>query len=232
MDAPAQDRYAAERKAMLEDIARITFETRSDTGREALSTRVMEAIGRVPRHHLVPAAEVSQAYRNSPISIGLGQTISQPFIVALMTDLLNVKPGDKILEIGTGSGYQAAVLAELGASVYTIEIVEQLAREAQQRLARLGYGRVITRVGDGQEGWPEHSPFDSVIVTAASPELPGALPRQLKTGGRLVIPLGSQHGAQTLYLMEKQPDGTLTRRPVLAVRFVPLTGSEKRIQRR
>jgi protein-L-isoaspartate(D-aspartate) O-methyltransferase len=232
MDAAAQDRYAAERKAMLEDIARITFETRSDTGREVLSTRVMQAIGRVPRHRLVPAAEASQAYRNSPLSIGLGQTISQPFIVALMTDLLNVKPDDKVLEIGTGSGYQAAVLAELGATVYTIEIVEQLAREAKQRLAQLGYANVITRVGDGQEGWPEHAPFDSVIVTAASPEVPGALPRQLKTGGRLVIPLGSQHGAQTLYLMEKQPDGTLTRRPILAVRFVPLTGSDKQIQRR
>jgi protein-L-isoaspartate(D-aspartate) O-methyltransferase len=232
MDAPAQDRYAAERKAMLEDIARIAFETRSDTGHEVLSPRVMQAMSRVPRHHLVPATEVSQAYRNSPVSIGLGQTISQPFIVALMTDLLNVKPGDKVLEIGTGSGYQAAVLAELGANVYTIEIVEQLAREAKQRLAQLGYDRVTTRVGDGQEGWPEHAPFDSVIVTAASPEVPAALPRQLKTGGRLVIPLGSQHGAQTLYLMEKQPDGTVTRRSVLAVRFVPLTGSEKRIERR
>jgi protein-L-isoaspartate(D-aspartate) O-methyltransferase len=232
MDAPAQDRYAAERNAMLEDIARIAFETRSDTGRQVFSTRVMQAIGRVPRHHLVPAAEVSQAYRNSPVSIGLGQTISQPFIVALMTDLLNVKPGDKVLEIGTGSGYQAAVLAELGATVYTVEIVEQLAREAKQRLAQLGYDHVITRVGDGQEGWAEHAPYDSVIVTAASPEVPGALPRQLKTGGRLVIPVGSQHGSQMLYLIEKQPDGTVTRRPVLAVRFVPLTGNDKSIEPR
>jgi protein-L-isoaspartate(D-aspartate) O-methyltransferase len=230
MDAPAQDRYAAERKAMLEDIASLTFQTRGETGREVLSTRVLEAIDRVPRHQLVPAAAVSQAYRNSPISIGLGQTISQPFIVALMTDLLNVKAGDKVLEIGTGSGYQAAVLAELGASVYTIEIVEQLGREAAQRLARLGYGNVITRVGDGQGGWPEGAPFDSIIVTAASPEVPGGLTRQLKTGGRLVIPLGSQDGTQTLYLMEKQPDGTLTRRAILAVRFVPLTGSEKPAQ--
>ena len=228
MDAPAQDRYAAERKAMLEDIARITFETRGETGREVLSTRVMEAIERVPRHHLVPAAEASQAYRNSPISIGLGQTISQPFIVALMTDLLKVKPGDKVLEIGTGSGYQAAVLAELGATVYTIEIVEQLGREAAQRLARLGYRNVITRVGDGQAGWPERAPYDSIIVTAASPEVPGSLSGQLKTGGRLVIPLGSQHGAQTLYLMEKQADGALIRRAILGVRFVPLTGGEKR----
>jgi protein-L-isoaspartate(D-aspartate) O-methyltransferase len=230
MDASAQDRYAAERKAMLEDIASLTFQTRGETGREVLSTRVLEAIDRVPRHQLVPAAAVPQAYRNSPISIGLGQTISQPFIVALMTDLLNVKGGDKVLEIGTGSGYQAAVLAELGATVYTIEIVEQLGREAAQRLAGLGYGNVITRVGDGQRGWPQAAPFDSIIVTAASPEVPGSLTRQLKTGGRLVIPLGSQHGTQTLYLMEKQPDGTLTRSAILAVRFVPLTGSEKPAQ--
>jgi protein-L-isoaspartate(D-aspartate) O-methyltransferase len=230
MDASAQDRYAAERKAMLADIARITFETRGETGREVLSTRVMEAINRVPRHALVPAAEVSQAYRDSPLSIGLGQTISQPFIVALMTDLLDVKRGDKVLEIGTGSGYQAAVLAELGATVYTIEIVEELGREAAQRLPRLGYGSVMTRVGDGQGGWPERAPFDSVIVTAASPEVPGTLVSQLKTGGRLVIPLGSQHGAQTLYVMEKQPDGTVTRRAILGVRFVPLTGGEKRAQ--
>ena len=224
MDAAGQDRYAAERKEMLEDIARTTRETRSETGRAELSPHVMEAIGRVPRHRLVPLGEQGSAYRNRPLAIGLGQTISQPFIVALMTDLLDARPGDKILEVGTGSGYQAAVLAELGARVYTIEILEPLGREAATRLAELGYKSVVTRIGDGYRGWPEQAPFDSIIVTAAPRDVPPALVEQLKVGGKLVIPLGESGGAQTLYVVTKQPDGTTTRRPVLAVRFVPLTG--------
>ena len=228
MDSDAQERYAAERKAMLEDIARTTRETASETGRASLSERVMQAIARVPRHRLVSAGDEAQAYLNRPLSIGLGQTISQPYIVALMSDLLEVKAGDKVLEIGTGSGYQAAVLAELGAKVYTIEIVEPLGREAARRLTSLGYTAIETRIGDGYAGWPEQAPFDSIIVTAAPPDVPPELIRQLKPGGRLVIPLGSQLGAQTLYLIQKTADGTLTRRPVLAVRFVPLTGGEKK----
>ena len=224
MDAYAQDRYAAERKAMLEDIARTTRETAAETGRPALSDAVMQAIGRVPRHRLVPSGEEWQAYRNRPLAIGHGQTISQPYIVALMSDLLAIKPGDKVLEVGTGSGYQAAVLAELGAQVYTVEIVEPLAREAAKRLGELGYTRVVTRVGDGYQGWPEQAPFDAIIVTAAPQDIPPPLAAQLKAGGRLVIPLGSSSGVQTLYLAEKQQDGNLLRRPVLAVRFVPLTG--------
>jgi protein-L-isoaspartate(D-aspartate) O-methyltransferase len=224
MDATAQDRYAAERKEMLEEIARTTRETRIETGRAQLSPRVMEAMARVPRHRLVPPAEQGSAYRNRPLAIGLGQTISQPFIVALMTDLLDVKPGDKILEVGTGSGYQAAVLAELGANVYSIEILEPLGREAATRLAELGYQTVVTRIGDGYRGWPEQAPFDSIIVTAAARAVPPALIEQLKTGGKLVIPVGESAGAQTLYLMEKQKDGKATRREILAVRFVPLTG--------
>jgi len=227
MDASAQDRYAAERREMLEDIARTARETRHETGRAVLSERVMAALARVPRHRLVPPGEERHAYRNRPLSIGMGQTISQPFIVALMTDLLDVKPGEKVLEIGTGSGYQAAVLAELGANVHTIEIVEPLAREAAKRLAELGYKNMATRIGDGYRGWPEAAPFDSIIVTAAARDVPPALAEQLKTGGKLVIPLGSQLGAQTLYLMEKQPDGKLSRREVLAVRFVPMTGGAK-----
>lgn len=219
----AEERYVSERKQMLEDIARITRETRAETGRAQLSARVMEAMGRVPRHRLVPAGEEGNAYRNSALSIGLGQTISQPFIVALMTDLLDVKTGDKILEVGTGSGYQAAVLAELGANVYTIEIVEPLGREAAARLAELGYRNVVTRIGDGFRGWPEQAPFDSIIVTAAPPEVPPALIEQLKPGGRLVIPLGQSGATQTLYLIEKLKDGAVNRRSVLAVRFVPLT---------
>ena len=224
MNANAQDPYAAQRKEMLDEIARTTRETRQETGRAALSERVMAALARVPRHRLVAAGDEAYAYSNRPLAIGLGQTISQPFIVALMTDLLDVKAGDKVLEIGTGSGYQAAVLAELGASVYTIEIIETLGKEAAKRLTALGYRNVVTRIGDGYQGWPEEAPFDSVIVTAAAREVPPALAAQLKTGGKLVIPLGAQGGAQTLYLMEKQPDGRLTRREILAVRFVPLTG--------
>jgi protein-L-isoaspartate(D-aspartate) O-methyltransferase len=224
MDVNAQDRYAAERQALIDDIARITRETRAETGREVLSARVMDALKRVPRHKLVPAAEEGSAYRNRPLAIGLGQTISQPFIVALMTDLLDVKPGDKVLEVGTGSGYQAAVLAELGARVHTIEILEPLGREAAGRLAALGYRSIVTRIGDGYRGWPSEAPFDSIIVTAAAQDVPPALVEQLKTGGKLVIPIGERDGAQNLYLGEKQPDGKLVRRHILGVRFVPLTG--------
>jgi protein-L-isoaspartate(D-aspartate) O-methyltransferase len=230
MDAEAQERYAAQRQSMIEEIARTTRETARETGRTALSDRVMQALARVPRHRLVPAAEEADAYRNRPLSIGLGQTISQPFIVALMTDLLEVKPGHSVLEIGTGSGYQAAVLAELGAKVHTIEIVEPLGREAANRLKALGYSGIETRIGDGFLGWPERAPFDSIIVTAAPADVPPELTRQLKPGGRLVIPLGPESGAQTLYVIEKRLDGGVVRRPVLAVRFVPLTGGGARPQ--
>lgn len=224
MDANAQDPYAAARDAMLEEIARTTTQTRTETGRSTLSPAVMEAMRRVPRHKLVPAGEEGSAYRNSPLSIGLGQTISQPFIVALMTDFLDVKPGDKVLEVGTGSGYQAAVLAELRARVYTIEILEPLGRDASARLTGLGYRSIMMRIGDGYRGWPEAAPFDSIIVTAAAREVPPALIDQLKSGGRLVIPVGESGGVQNLYLIEKQAEGKLTRRHILGVRFVPLTG--------
>jgi protein-L-isoaspartate(D-aspartate) O-methyltransferase len=227
MESPAQDRYALERKAMLEEITRDTWETRRETGRPQLSERVVQAIARVPRHRLVSAGDEANAYLNRPLSIGQGQTISQPFIVALMTDLLDVEPGERVLEIGTGSGYQAAVLAELGANVYTIEIVEPLGREAAKRLSELGYTNIATRIGDGYRGWPEHAPFDAIIVTAAAPQVPRALAEQLKVGGKLVIPIGSPLGAQTLYVMQKEPDGSLTRRQVLAVRFVPMTGEPR-----
>ena len=227
MESPAQDRYAAERKAMLEEIARDTWDTRRETGRPQLSERVMQAMARVPRHRLVPAGEEGNAYLNRPLSIGQGQTISQPFIVALMTDLLDVQPGERVLEIGTGSGYQAAVLAELGANVHTIEIVEPLGREAAKRLSELGYTNIVTRIGDGYRGWTEHAPFDAIIVTAAAPDVPAALQEQLKTGGRLVIPIGSPLGTQTLYVAQKDADGRLARRAVLAVRFVPMTGGAR-----
>ncbi len=230
MEAQAQDGYESQRKRMVEEIAALTRETRIETGRAALSERVMAAMAKVPRHEFVPESEKRNAYANRPLPIGLGQTISQPYIVALMTDLMEVRTGDRVLEIGTGSGYQAAVLAELAATVYTIEIVEPLAREARERLDRGGYRNVVTKIGDGYQGWPEHAPFDAIVVTAAPRDLPQPLIDQLKPGGRLVVPVGGQAGGQSLLLVEKRPDGTVMRRNVLAVRFVPLTDKAGRQQ--
>jgi protein-L-isoaspartate(D-aspartate) O-methyltransferase len=223
METEAQDGYERERARMVEEIAALARETRVETGRAALSERVMAAMSKVPRHEFVPAGERRNAYANRPLSIGLGQTISQPYIVALMSDFMDVKPGDRVLEIGTGSGYQAAVLSELAGTVYTVEIVEPIAREAQERLKRLNYRNVVARTGDGYRGWPEHAPFDSIMVTAAPREVPQPLIDQLKPGGRLVVPVGGQLAGQSLLLVEKRADGTITRRDVLAVRFVPLT---------
>ena len=223
MESHAQGSYEVQRNRMVEEIAALTRDTRFETGRAALSARVMAAMAKVPRHEFVPASQFANAYANRPLPIGLGQTISQPYIVALMTDLMEVKPGDRVLEIGTGSGYQAAVLAELAGTVYTIEIVEPLGREAAERLIRLGYRNVATRIGDGYQGWPGEAPFDSIMVTAAPREVPQPLIDQLKPGGKLVVPIGGQGAGQSLLLIEKQPDGTVTRRNVLAVRFVPLT---------
>lgn len=223
MTAEAQDAYARERKRMMDDITALTRETRLETGRAALGDRVMAAMAKVPRHEFVPADQKRNAYANRPLPIGMGQTISQPFIVALMTDLMGVKPGDRVLEIGTGSGYQAAVLGELTGAVYTIEIVEPLGREAAERLNRLGYRNVVTKIGDGYQGWAEHAPFDAIMVTAAPRDVPQPLIDQLKPGGRLVVPVGGQGAGQALLVIEKHPDGRITRREVLGVRFVPLT---------
>ncbi|MSQ53429.1 MAG: protein-L-isoaspartate(D-aspartate) O-methyltransferase [Betaproteobacteria bacterium] len=208
---------------MIEEIAAMTRDSRLDIGRSELAAPVMAAMARVPRHEFIPANIRRNAYVNRPQSIGAGQTISQPFIVALMSDLMNIKPGHKVLEIGTGSGYQAAVLAEMGAVVYTIEIVESLAKEAQARLQRLGYTGIRARSGDGYQGWPEQAPFDAIMLTAAPREVPRPLTDQLKPGGRLIAPIGESGGAQSLLLIERRPDGSLARRDVLAVRFVPLT---------
>ena len=223
IEAQAQDAYEPQRRHMVEEIVALARESRAATGRATLSERVLAAMAKVPRHDLVPAGQKAVAYANRPLPIGLGQTISQPFIVALMTDLMEVKPGDRVLEIGTGSGYQAAVLAELAGTVYTIEIVEPLAREAAGRLKQLGYRNVVAKSGDGYQGWPEHAPFDAIVVTAAPREVPQPLIEQLKPGGRLVVPVGGQATGQELLLIEKQPDGTVARRNILAVRFVPLT---------
>jgi protein-L-isoaspartate(D-aspartate) O-methyltransferase len=208
---------AARREQMARVIEAEAGRTRGVTGRPGFDPRVMAALRKVPRHEFVPVAERRHAYENRPLPIGHGQTISQPYIVALMTDLLDPDPGDVMLELGTGSAYQAAILAELVKKVYTIEIVEALGREAKARLARLGIRNVTPRVGDGYHGWPEHAPFDGIIVTAAASHIPPPLVRQLKRGGRMVIPVGSP------FLVEKDAKGDVTTRQLLPVRFVPLT---------
>jgi protein-L-isoaspartate(D-aspartate) O-methyltransferase len=220
----ADERLDAQRRQMVDEIAVTARSTASDTGREIFSDRVMAAMGKVERHRFVPAAVASQAYRDSPLPIGRGQTISQPYIVALSTDLIEPKPDHVVLEIGTGSGYQAAVLGELVKNVYSIEIVEALGRDAAQRLASLGYRNVEVRIGDGYKGWPEKGPFDGIIVTAAAPFVPTPLIEQLKPGAKMVIPVDAGILHQNLLLVEKQADGTTKSRVVLRVRFVPLTG--------
>jgi len=216
--------FDVERKQMVKEILLDAAETSAYSGRAELSPGVIAAMEKVERHRFVPAALAPIAYFNRPLPIGYGQTISQPFIVALMTDLMQVKAGDRVLEIGTGSGYQAAVLAEMSTAVYSIEIIEQLGRQAGERLEKLGYRNVHTRVGDGYYGWPEASPFDAIIVTAAASHVPPPLIKQLKPGGRMVIPLGSQFMTQYLMLVEKQNDGLVKTRQILPVAFVPLTG--------
>lgn len=191
-------------------------------GRDIRNPRVLEAMGQVPRHEFVPETDRADAYEDYPLPIGYGQTISQPYIVAYMTERLEPRPTDKVLEVGAGSGYQAAVLARLVAEVYTIEIVEPLAQRAAADLKRLGFDNVKVRAGDGYQGWPEAAPFDAVIVTCAPDHIPQPLVDQLKDGGRMIIPVGT-FGDQDLYLLEKR-GGEVRRKAVLAVRFVPMTG--------
>ncbi len=189
--------------------------------------RVLDAAIAVPRDQLVPAEVRDMAWLDRPLPIGWDVTISQPYIVALMTQLADVQPGERVLEIGTGSGYQAAVLAELGAEVYTVEIIEPLAARATADLARLGYDAVHVRAGDGWAGWPEHAPYDAIVVTAAPEIIPPALLEQLGPGGLLVAPIGPQSDAgQDLRVVERRPDGTLTEQSVIPVRFVPMTGGD------
>lgn len=227
MSGATGDRHAASSRRMLDEIVAMVRDTARETGRAELSPRTLDAMARVPRHRFVSAADEAAAYHNRPLAIGQGQTISQPYIVALMTDLLELRPSDRVLEIGTGSGYQTAVLAELAARVYSVEIVEPLAQAAAARLVALGYSNVETRIADGYQGWREHAPYDAIIVTAAPDAVPPALLEQLKADGRLVIPLGERNGAQVLYLMRKRADGGLERQAVLQVRFVPFTGRGK-----
>jgi protein-L-isoaspartate(D-aspartate) O-methyltransferase len=220
----AEDPYAAERARLVEEVAALAVHTGDETGRDKLDVRVLDALGKVPRHRFVPTDQEQYAYKNRPLPIGYGQTISQPYIVALMTDLLEVRRGDRVLEIGTGSGYQAAILAAMGAEVYTMEIVEPLGERAATALAAAGYDAVKVRVGDGYYGWADHAPFDAIIVTAAASHVPPPLVKQLKRGGRMVIPVGAQFLTQHLQLVEKEADGGVVSRQILPVRFVPLTG--------
>ena len=216
--------FAGQRRQMVAEVAAMAHATAAETGRQRLSDPVLRAMETVQRHRFVPDAEVGSAYRNRPLSIGDGQTISQPYIVALSAELIDPKPGDAVLEVGTGSGYQAAVLAELVDRVYSIEIIESLGRQAADRLAALGYRNVEVRIGDGYQGWAEKAPFDAIVVTAAAPHVPEPLLAQLKPGGRMVIPVGRRDQGQEMLLVVKGADGRLQTRRVIPVRFVPLTG--------
>ena len=220
-ESEAQD-YAAQRARMVSEVEAMYAETASETGLRAMSPAVRAAMGKVERHRLVPAGETGRAYRNHPLPIGSGQTISQPYIVALSTDLLSPKSSDVVLEVGTGSGYQAAVLAEVVSRVYSIELVETLGKGAAKRLEELRYGNIETKIGDGYKGWPEKAPFDGIVVTAAAPRVPQALVDQLKTGGRMVIPVGGEGEMQYLKVLVKRADGGVDEKRVLPVRFVPL----------
>jgi protein-L-isoaspartate(D-aspartate) O-methyltransferase len=208
---------------MIEEIAAEAAATADYTGRPAFDGRVMTAMASVPRHAFVPPVEEAYAYINNALPIGHGQTISQPYIVALMTDLLDPRPDHSVLEIGTGSGYQAAILSELVRHVYSIEVIPELAAEASERLQRLGYRNVSVRAGDGNAGWPEHAPYDGIIVTAAATQVPAALLAQLRNGGRMIIPVGT-NGSQELLLIEKSASGVVSERGILPVAFVPLVG--------
>jgi len=225
-----EDEYAIERAAMVQEIEVQVRATQSYLGKDELDPRVIEALAAVPRHKFVPESLRDMAYLNQPLPIGYDQTISQPYIVAVMTDLLGVFAGGRVLEVGTGSGYQAAVLGELCESVYSIEIVEPLGRETAALLKERGYSNVHVRTGDGYLGWPEEAPFDGIIVTAAAPEVPPPLLEQLRPGGRMIIPVKQRLWSQDLLLIEKDAQGEISRQEILPVRFVPLTrtGSDVR----
>lgn len=221
-----EERFRRQREVLVAQLA----SERWTGGEPVRSARVLEALRRVPRHRLVPPEQRPHAYEDRPLPIGYGQTISQPYIVAKMTELLEPKPTDRVLEVGTGSGYQAAVLAELVAEVFTIEIVEPLGRQAEQRLRELGYANIHVRIGDGYLGWPEQAPFDAVIVTAAPDHIPDPLLEQLKPGGRMVIPVGARFQAQELLLITKGTKGPRDIRiqRVMPVIFVPLVRAGER----
>ena len=218
------DKYTSQRQALVEEIAADARRLVKYIDKDALSSNVMQVMATVPRHLFIPAKMRASAYDNRPLPIGYGQTISQPYIVALMTDLLQPRPDHKVLEIGTGSGYQAAVLSKLVKEVYSIEIIEPLGLTAKQTLNDLGYDNVSTRIADGYDGWPEHAPFDSIIVTAGISHIPPPLVKQLKNGGTMVIPVGTRFQTQQLTLVKKDLTGAITTKQILPVIFVPFTG--------
>lgn len=220
----ASEDFARARMQMVNEIREMVRETRSYIGKDSLDERVIQAMGKVPRHEFVPDAIRSYAYENRALPIGDEQTISQPYIVALMTDLADIDENSEVLEVGTGSGYQAAVLAELAGHVYTIEIIDSLGKRARATLERLKYRNVTVRIGDGYHGWQEHAPFDAILVTAAPEKVPQPLIEQLKPGGKLVIPVGRPFGGQSLQVLEKNVAGEVVIKDVLPVGFVPLTG--------
>jgi protein-L-isoaspartate(D-aspartate) O-methyltransferase len=213
-----EDEWARLRKRMIEEQLK---------NRDITNERVLAAMGKVPRHEFVPPGVRGLAYGDYPLSIGHKQTISQPYIVALMTQLIDPQPDQRVLEVGTGSGYQAAVLAELVKDVYTIELIPELAKEAAARLKELGYKNVQVRAGDGYQGWPEAAPFDAIVVTCGAEHLPEPLFKQLKPGGKIVIPIGDTPDTQTLQVITRAADGTRQTREVAPVRFVPLRRPSK-----
>jgi protein-L-isoaspartate(D-aspartate) O-methyltransferase len=216
--------YQVERERLIGIIEQDVRDTRFYLNKEKLNPLVMEAMATVPRHEFVPENLRSKAYKNRPLPIGYGQTISQPYIVAIMTDILNIEPGDRVLEIGTGSGYQAAILAQLTDAVYTIEIIEPLARKAKALFDRLNYSNIKRKVDDGYYGWEEYAPFDAIIVTAAASHVPPPLIKQLKPGGSMIIPVGGRFLTQQLVLITVDDKGQAKTRQILPVQFVPLTG--------
>jgi len=217
------DSYRLQRAGMVKEIEDELSFTSERIGKKALSQCVIDAVLNVPRHEFVPEHLTRYAYENRPLPIGHGQTISQPLIVGIMTDLLNIGKGSLVLEVGTGSGYQAAILAYCVKQVYSIEIIKGLGEEAKARLQRLGYENVEVRIGDGYQGWKEHAPFDAIIVTAAAGHIPPPLIEQLKPGGRMVLPVGEPYTTQYLTLVEKDKDGKINTKRLLPVAFVPLT---------
>ena len=222
--SPDDDHYRTQRTAMVGEIEDDLKLTRERIGKRALSPCVLDALRNIPRHEFVPENLKRYAYENRPLPIGQGQTISQPYIVGIMTELLEVSKESVVLELGTATGYQAAILAHCVKQVYSIEIIPELGEEARARLRRLGYGNVEVRIGDGYYGWTEHAPFDAIIVTAAATDIPPPLIEQLKPGGKMVIPVGPPRTTQYLTLLEKDREGKVKSRQLLPVAFVPLTG--------
>jgi protein-L-isoaspartate(D-aspartate) O-methyltransferase len=222
--AAGESEYKLAREKLIELIEQDVRETSEYINKTQLDKRVMDAMASVPRHEFVPERQRISAYDNRPLAIGHGQTISQPYMVALMTDLIKPEPDDRVLEIGTGSGYQAAILAQLVDKVFSIEIIEPLGTAAERLFQKLGYSNIVSRIGDGYYGWKEQAPFDAIVVTAAASHVPPPLIEQLKPGGHMVIPVGSRFLTQQLMLVTKAENGQVTTRQILPVAFVPLTG--------